>query len=195
MTSSPDTADRTDQAGEPSAHDPAGGPPPHDPTPHPDVALAEEVVRAFFQVTALMEQHYDRRSAEFGLSSPEALALQRIEQGSSMSELAGCLACHPSRVTGIVDRLESRGLVERRTVAGDRRVKHLVVTAAGRALREEHRLRLHDRCPLTHGLPARELRGLRELFQRIAATGVPADPATETRPARADATGEARGAS
>ena len=45
-----------------------------------------------------------------------------------MSALAEALYCHASNVTGIVDRLESRGLVERTPGAEDRRVKTLVLT-------------------------------------------------------------------
>lgn len=41
----------------------------------------------------------------------------------------------PSNVTGIVDRLEARGLIERQHHATDRRVKHLALTPEGRRLR------------------------------------------------------------
>ena len=42
------------------------------------------------------------------------------------------LACDNSNVTGIVDRLEARGLVARRPHEHDRRVKHVVLTPLGR---------------------------------------------------------------
>jgi MarR family transcriptional regulator, organic hydroperoxide resistance regulator len=53
----------------------------------------------------------------------------------SMRSLADCLGCDASNVTGIVDRLEGRGLVERRPSRNDRRVKELVLTPAGVAAR------------------------------------------------------------
>ena len=53
-----------------------------------------------------------------------------------MSALAERLFCDASNVTGIVDRLEKRGLVERRSAEGDRRVKALTITPAGLELRE-----------------------------------------------------------
>ena len=40
-----------------------------------------------------------------------------------MSALAHALHCDNSNVTGIVDRLEAAGLVERRAAEHDRRVK------------------------------------------------------------------------
>ena len=52
-----------------------------------------------------------------------------------MSSLAGMLFCDASNVTGIVDRLEARGLIERRPAAQDRRVKLLALTPAGEQVR------------------------------------------------------------
>ncbi len=80
---------------------------------------------------------------EFELSPPQALALRHLEPDSPlpMSALAELLHCDNSNITGIVDRLEDRGLVERRPASHDRRVKHLLVTEAG----AEVRARLADR--------------------------------------------------
>jgi DNA-binding MarR family transcriptional regulator len=52
-----------------------------------------------------------------------------------MGRLAQTLACDASNVTGLVDRLESRGLVRRRASSADRRVKVLVLTPTGVRLR------------------------------------------------------------
>lgn len=54
-----------------------------------------------------------------------------------MGRLAGTLGCDASNVTGLVDRLEARGLVERRPSAADRRVKALHLTPAGSRLRNQ----------------------------------------------------------
>lgn len=54
-----------------------------------------------------------------------------------MGRLAETLGCDASNVTGLVDRLEARGLVERRAAAGDRRVKALHLTPAGSRLRAQ----------------------------------------------------------
>ena len=45
------------------------------------------------------------------------------------------MACHASNVTGLVNRLESRGLVRRRPSEADRRVKVLDLTPTGARLR------------------------------------------------------------
>src|SRR5215813_6024276 len=76
-------------------------------------------------------------AAEFDLSPAQCHVLHLIEPGRPvpMGQLAETLACDASNVTGLVDRLESRGLVRRRPSAADRRVKVLHLTATGSRLR------------------------------------------------------------
>jgi DNA-binding MarR family transcriptional regulator len=57
--------------------------------------------------------------------------------GLSQIELGRRLIMHRSNVTGLVDRLEKRGLVKRRDAAGDRRAYRVVLTPAGRKLLAE----------------------------------------------------------
>ena len=76
-------------------------------------------------------------AAELRLSPAQCHVLHLIEPGRPipMGQLAETLACDASNVTGLVDRLESRGLVRRRPSAADRRVKVLDLTANGSRLR------------------------------------------------------------
>jgi MarR family transcriptional regulator, organic hydroperoxide resistance regulator len=76
-------------------------------------------------------------ASEFELSPAQCHVLHLIEPDRPipMGRLAEALACDASNVTGLVDRLESRGLVRRKPSAGDRRVKVLELTAAGVRLR------------------------------------------------------------
>jgi DNA-binding MarR family transcriptional regulator len=109
--------------------------------------------------------------AAFELSPPQAHALQVLEPGRPlpMRDLAARLRCDASNITGIVDRLEARGLVERRPAPGDRRVKALVVTDKGVALRASLVERLHRVPPAFAGFSAEERRTLLDLLRRIAA--------------------------
>ena len=52
-----------------------------------------------------------------------------------MGAMAELLRCDASQVTWLVDRLEERGFVERRTLPTDRRVKTIALTPAGAAYR------------------------------------------------------------
>lgn len=106
---------------------------------------------AWALMSRMVQANRGRRGAvlsELELSPPQAQALRFLQEDEPcpMSELAGQLCCDNSNVTGIVDRLERRGLVERRPADHDRRVKLLQLTPEGAALREEA-LRLLDAAP------------------------------------------------
>jgi DNA-binding MarR family transcriptional regulator len=85
-------------------------------------------------------------AAEFRLSPPQVYALRLLEpeQPLPMGRLACALGCDASNVTGIVDRLEQRGLIERRPSERDRRVKVLVVTDRGAEVRRALMIRLGE---------------------------------------------------
>ena len=105
---------------------------------------------------------------ELGLSFPQAHALKvlRPEHPIAMRELAGGLHCDPSNITGIVDRLGDRGLVERGSAPGDRRVKTLMLTEEGTALRMRLLDRLSEPPPGLGKLSIGEQRQLRDLLRR-----------------------------
>jgi len=63
----------------------------------------------------------------------------------SMSELSGELLLQPSTVTGLVDALVERGLVERREDPQDRRVVRVALSTQGRQQKEHHRRAMRDR--------------------------------------------------
>lgn len=73
------------------------------------------------------------RGAE--LTAPQVKALRLLHAGScsTPAALARQLGLTPSTVTGIVDRLERGGLVERQRVEGDRRMVTIALTPAGSA--------------------------------------------------------------
>jgi DNA-binding MarR family transcriptional regulator len=77
---------------------------------------------------------------QWGLSPSQFNILNLIydvAEGMTQTGLSRELLMHRSNVTGLVDRLEARGLVARREMAEDRRVYRVMVTAAGRKLMGE----------------------------------------------------------
>src|SRR3954464_15371482 len=107
-------------------------------------------------------------ASEFELSPPQVRALNVLEPGRPvpMSELADALHCDNSNVTGIVDRLEDRGLVERRSATHDRRVKMLAVTERGAEVRERLAAR-PERAPAPLArLSPEDQRTLRDIMRR-----------------------------
>ncbi|HYY89492.1 MAG TPA: MarR family transcriptional regulator [Chloroflexota bacterium] len=89
-------------------------------------------------------RHFLRAVSEFDLSPPQAHLLLHLGQGRALSqrEHARLLGCDPSNLTGLSDRLEARGLIERRVDPEDRRVKTLVATPKGEELRARLAARL-----------------------------------------------------
>lgn len=142
-------------------------------TPHktrPD-ALTLEVVDLIGTVVARYHEEYDDAAAEHALTGAQARLLSLLSlEPLPMRRLAQKLKCEPSNVTGIVDRLESRGLVERRPDPGDRRVKLAAVTDEGRRVARSLRESLHfAREPLV-GLSRDERLALRDLLLRMLGT-------------------------
>jgi len=103
---------------------------------------------------------------EFDLAPQQMGAIKHMAEPMPMSELAGRLACDSSNVTGIVDRLEARGLVARQPAPHDRRVKMLVLTAEGERVRGELVKRMSEPPPALASLPAKDQRELRDILRR-----------------------------
>lgn len=91
------------------------------------------LVKVFFA----QREHLPPDAQKLGLSPVQCHVLHLIEPGRPlpMRRLAETLSCDASNVTGLVDRLEERGLVERLPSPNDRRVKVLRLTSAGENLR------------------------------------------------------------
>ena len=108
-----------------------------------------ETVELLCALMDRMRAHFTELAAEYDLTPQQASTLHQLddEDGLPMSELAAMLHCDASNITGIADRLESAGLVERHISPADRRVKALVATPAGRRVRAELAARLSELPP------------------------------------------------
>ncbi|MFI5723122.1 MarR family winged helix-turn-helix transcriptional regulator [Streptomyces cyaneofuscatus] len=130
--------------------------------------LTLEVVELIGTVVARYHEEYDRAAAEHSLTGAQARVLGLLAlEPTPMRKIAVKLKCEPSNVTGIVDRLETRGLVERRADPVDRRVKLAAATEAGRETARELRGSLNfAREPLAE-LSDAERTVLRDLLRRM----------------------------
>jgi DNA-binding MarR family transcriptional regulator len=101
-----------------------------------DVLAAEIWHRLFGFFVGTGKQRTDILS-ELALTPNDARALGTLdlEEGRTMRSLAKEWGCDASNATWIVDRLERRRLAERRSLSSDRRVKLVVLTAEGEAMR------------------------------------------------------------
>ena len=99
-------------------------------------ALEAELSSLLMGLLDLMKRSFGAVAGPRDLSPPQMQALRALSVSGPvpMRELAGQLHCDASNVTGLTDRLEARGLVERRQDDQDRRVKTLALTDGGHAL-------------------------------------------------------------
>lgn len=89
--------------------------------------------------------------------------------GLTQAELGRALIMHRSNVTGLVDRLERRGLLERREAAGDRRAWRVCLTPAGHRLWREIHPHYQDAARKVWGrLAARRARELTRVLDTLA---------------------------
>jgi MarR family transcriptional regulator, organic hydroperoxide resistance regulator len=107
-------------------------------------------------------------AAEFRLSPPQVHVLRILspEQPLPMGRLACALGCDASNVTGIVDRLEKRGLIERQPSPRDRRVKVLVVTPEGAQVRRRLMIRLGEPPQAIASLSPADQKRLADILRR-----------------------------
>ncbi|MGK5629715.1 MarR family winged helix-turn-helix transcriptional regulator [Streptomyces sp. URMC 123] len=136
-------------------------------TPRSD-PLTVEVVELIGTVVARYYEEYEEAAARHSLTGAQARVLGLLaREPLPMRRIAQTLKCEPSNITGIVDRLETRGLVERRPDPADRRVKLAAPTEAGQRTAALLRDSLDfAREPLGR-LTAAERTLLRELLRRM----------------------------
>jgi DNA-binding MarR family transcriptional regulator len=132
----------------------------------PESCRAWQLLMKFYFV---QRRHLPEWAGESGLSQVQCHVLHLMDPGRPvpMARLAESLSCDASNVTGLVDRMEARGLIVRRAAPGDRRVKVLELTPAGERLRAEMlRHMTGDPLPLAT-LSADERRALVALLERL----------------------------
>ena len=110
------------------------------------VELAGEAWRRLTEVTFRQRRFFVMAAANFGLNPGALKALLELdaENPVPMRALAEAWHCDASNVTWLVDQLETRQLVERQVSTTDRRVKTVVLTDAGLALRASVEEHLHE---------------------------------------------------
>jgi DNA-binding MarR family transcriptional regulator len=124
------------------------------------------------QLGAHSSRRWHERLAPIGLDSRSVLVLRHVaaDAGRTQASLAASLAVPPSRIVGVVDGLERRGLVERRANPSDRRAHALWLTGEGQELLDEIlAVSSAHEADICAGLSETERRQLIELLSLIAA--------------------------
>ncbi|MFC4565707.1 MarR family winged helix-turn-helix transcriptional regulator [Nocardiopsis mangrovi] len=162
-------AEETDRVRRPAAPGPAGPP-----LPAVRLPLADALVR----ITHLVQREFAEASRSHGLPPQQAqLLCQLVEGPVGMTELSRTMNLEKSSLSGLVDRVVRRGLVERTRDSSDRRACRITLTDTGARLGDAAHGEVVARLDaLAAGLPAADRAVLASLLGRLV-TGTGADPA------------------
>jgi DNA-binding MarR family transcriptional regulator len=128
---------------------------------------AEEAWELLWRIMQANKPRMIEMARELDFSPVQLHSLRVLEPGveTPMRALAQQLFCDPSNVTGIVDRLEARGLIERRSSETDRRVKIIRLTPEGQRVRALVVERISSPPEEIAGLPLESQRALRDALR------------------------------
>ena len=117
-----------------------------------------------------IQERFHTACAAIGATPPALKALISLEpdEPQPMRALASSWHCDASWVTSLVDTLEERGLVERRILATDRRVKTVVITAAGLEAKAKALDVLHQPPQRIADLPRKDQQALHAALRKLA---------------------------
>ena len=127
-------------------------------------ALSAEVVALLGRITNRYIREYEAAAAQHGLTPQQAKALLALDEALPMRRVAERVGAEPSNITGIVDRLQTRGLVERQADPTDRRIKLIATTDAGKSVAAELRNHLRFASDPLIALTEPQRRTLRDLL-------------------------------
>ena len=115
-----------DEAGEPSSEEKKG----------PPLGEVLEFMRLLWAVDHGLQSTSKRMESTLGLTGPQRLVVRLVGRfpGITAGRLAQIMHVHPSTLTGVLKRLEKRGLLERKSDPLDGRKALFALTETGRTL-------------------------------------------------------------
>src|SRR5207249_10394609 len=89
----------------------------------PPLGAVLDFLRLLWAVDHALQSASKRMESNFGMTGPQRLVMRIVGRfpGIAAGRVAEILHVHPSTLTGLLKRLESRGLLQRRTDPGDAR--------------------------------------------------------------------------
>lgn len=99
-------------------------------------SVVKDIVGSIRKLVRAVYLDSQKMSRQFGLTGPQSVVVRLLLNSGSMSsaELSRLMYVTPSNITGIIDRLEKKGLVERVRKEGDRRIALIVLTENGKEM-------------------------------------------------------------
>src|SRR4029077_10888256 len=114
--------------------------------------LNAEILESVSDLIGRVIGHGEQLAHKLGIPAPFIKALHTMDCPMAMKDLGKRMHCDPSFVTLVADMLEKRGLARREPHPADRRVKNLVLTDEGLALKGKVEQELSSRMPWNRAL-------------------------------------------
>ncbi len=154
----------------------------------------QEVLLALRRIIRATDLHSRHLSKQYGLTTPQVYVLQAIDDLGEVTtgQLSGRVNLSQATVTTILDRLESRGLVERYRSLADRRIVHARLTTQGQKVLKNAPPLLQERFmaafeSLDIAAQDRTVKTLKEVADMMGAGDLDAAPLLAVGPPAADA--------
>ena len=128
---------------------------------------AYRISALMFGIVGQMDHYFSGVTAEVGIAGAQGRLLLELSAPATMRGLAERLGCDPSNVTGLVDRMEKRGLLRRRGDAIDRRVRWIELTTDGLATLDRLQARFAADQPSVLSLSRSDRAALLRLLRRV----------------------------
>jgi DNA-binding MarR family transcriptional regulator len=150
--------------------------------PTADDALKDRIIASFRETMVALKCIGSERMIKLGVSMTQVHVLSMLQRHGDvpMSRLADLIDVSLSNATGLIDRMEERGYVERVRVPDDRRVVIVRMTDEGRRVMDDmESLREHTFRTVLDRLSEEQLRGIDQATADLRdAITADADPAT-----------------
>lgn len=91
------------------------------------MSLERDILLLLHDVARMQRTRFDQWARRYGLTRAQGMILYRLSRqpGISQNEMAAICEVEPITVGRLVDRLEARGMLERRSDPSDRRLRRL----------------------------------------------------------------------
>ncbi len=129
------------------------------------MSIDRDMLVVMHDVARIMRTRFDRWARTYGLTRAQGVILARLnhQPGMTQNEMANICEVEPITVGRLVDRLEARGLIERRLDPSDRRIRRLhLLPAAGPILAAIEHYKLDLLRDITEGLDEKTLETVTE---------------------------------
>jgi DNA-binding MarR family transcriptional regulator len=134
--------------------------------------MKTELLVELYDVARMMRTRFDRWARTYGMTRAQGVILARLSRqpGMTQNEMAAVCEVEPITVGRLVDRLEARGLLERRLDPSDRRIRRLhLLPAAKPILMAIQRYKDDLHADLTEGLDDATVKNVTEALLHMKA--------------------------